>query len=115
MIKDEALGFAVPCAKNEEACLSYIFYSPISTLAAKNGLSPDLILGHVMAHEIGHTLLGPNAHDLYGIMQASLPLTDIGRMLYFTSTQSRHLRTELLARKRATNRYERQPQTQDKS
>ena len=84
------------------------FSSSVSSAAAAysssqpSGLSPDLILGHVMAHEIGHTLLGPNAHDLYGIMQASLPLTDIGRMLYFTSVQSRRLRTELLARKRAT-------------
>ena len=53
IVGDEALGFAIPCDKKEEACLFYIFYYRISDLAAARGLSPDRILGHVMAHEIG--------------------------------------------------------------
>jgi len=100
----EALGFAIPCDKKEEACLFYIFYYRINALAAVHTLSPERILGHVMAHEIGHTLLGPKAHDLFGIMQSTLNLYDTERILVFTSDQSKHLRTELLARNRATNR-----------
>lgn len=101
---DEALGFAIPCDKKEEACLFYIFYHRINALAAAHSLSPDRILGHVMAHEVGHTLLGPKAHDLFGIMQSTLNLYDTERILVFTSEQSRRLRTELLARNQATNR-----------
>jgi hypothetical protein len=104
IIAHESLGFAIPCDKKEEACLFYILYYRINALAAANSLSPDRILGHVMAHEIGHTLLGPNAHALFGIMQSTLNPYDTERILVFTSDQSKHLRTELSARERATNR-----------
>ena len=104
IVGDEALGFAIPCNKKEEACLSYIFYYRINALAVAHSLSADRILGHVMAHEIGHTLLGPKAHELFGIMQSTLNLYDTERILVFTSDQSKHLQTELLARSRATNR-----------
>jgi len=103
-VVDEALGLAIPCDKKEESCLFYIFFYRIHALAVANSLSADRILGHVMAHEIGHTLLGPNAHDLFGIMQSTLNLYDTERILVFTSDQSKHLQTELLARSRATNR-----------
>jgi hypothetical protein len=104
IVADEALGFAIPCDKKEEACLFYIFYYRIESLAAAHSLNPDRILGHVVAHEIGHTLLGPKAHDLFGIMQNTLNLYDTERILVFTSDQSKHLRNELLVRNRATNR-----------
>jgi hypothetical protein len=104
MVSDDSLGFAVPCAQNEEACLFYIFYSRVSALAAAHGFGPERPLGHVMAHEIGHTLLGPNAHGLYGVMQARLSLIDMERTLYFTTFQSKRLRIELLARNHAPNR-----------
>jgi len=52
-----------------------------------------------MAHELGHGLLGPNAHEGYGIMQAKLPISDLSwKTLYFTAAQSKRIRTELLAR-----------------
>jgi hypothetical protein len=104
IVEDVALGFAIPCDKKEEACLFYIFYYRINALAAAHNLSPERILGHVMAHEIGHTLLGPKAHDLFGIMQSTLNLYDTERILVFTSDQSKHLRTELFARNQATNK-----------
>ena len=102
IVGDEALGFAIPCNKKEEACLFYLFYYRITALAAAHSLSPDRILGHVMAHEVGDTLLGPKAHDLFGIIQSTLKLYDTERILVFTSDQSKRLRTKLLARNRAT-------------
>jgi hypothetical protein len=98
MIVDHTLGFAIPCSTADSACLAYIFYSPISNLAAQYVVSTDRILGHVMAHEIGHALLGPNAHTRTGIMQGRLPIAEMERLLYFTSGQSRLVRSELLAR-----------------
>jgi len=104
IVEGDALGFAVPCAENEDACLIYIFYSRISALAKRHVVDPDLILGHVIAHEVGHTLIGPNAHDIYGIMQPVLPIADLGRTLFFTSAQTDRLRLGLSERKRMHNR-----------
>jgi carbamoylphosphate synthase small subunit len=98
MVSDEALGFAVPCAPGEPACLFYIFYWRINALAGANHVIAGRILGHVLAHEIGHTLLGPNAHIRFGLMQHNLPLAETERTLYFTSGQAKQLRANLLAR-----------------
>jgi len=52
-----------------------------------------------MAHELGHGLLGGNAHEGYGVMQAKLRISDLAwKTLYFTPDQSKRIRTELLAR-----------------
>jgi hypothetical protein len=99
---DEALGFAIPCHKTDGACLSYILYWRIRALAAADNLSPDRILGHVMAHEIGHALLGPNTHEPFSIMQAMFSIHDTERMLHYTSGQSKRLQAELVARRRVS-------------
>jgi hypothetical protein len=101
---DQALGFAIPCHQTDGACLSYILYWRIGALAAADNLSPARMLGHVMAHEIGHALLGPNTHEPFSIMQATFSMHDTKRMLYYTSGQSKRLQAELVARKRATTR-----------
>ena len=99
IVAEHSLGFAIPCHEHDQGCLLYIFYSRISTLAEETGISPGRILGHVMAHELGHELLGPDAHKGYGVMQAKLPILDLSwKTLYFTSAQSKRIRTELLAR-----------------
>ena len=99
IVAENSLGFAVPCHEHDRGCLLYIFYSRISALAGETGIRPGRILGHVMAHELGHGLLGPDAHEGYGVMQAKLPISDLSwKTLYFTSAQSKRIRTELLAR-----------------
>jgi len=104
MVAEDALGFAIPCREDDRGCLFYILYSRISALAAEHNIGPGRILGHVMAHEIGHALLGPDAHDPYGLMQAKLSISGLDwRTLYFTFAQSRRIQTEL-ARNRAANR-----------
>lgn len=96
--KDDPLGFAIPCDETAQACLFYVLYSRISAWAGRDGTDPSRILGHVMAHEIGHSLLGSNAHAPTGIMQGRLPRLDMGRVLYFTDLQSRLLRADLARR-----------------
>jgi hypothetical protein len=99
IVGEDSLGFAIPCQEHDRGCLLYIFYSRISRLAEAKRIGPGRILGHVMAHELGHGLLGPDAHDVYGVMQAKLPISDLGwKTLYFTAAQSNRIRAELLAR-----------------
>jgi hypothetical protein len=109
MTGDHTLGFAVPCGTTDSTCLSYVFYEPITMLAAQFGTGIDRILGQVIAHEIGHALLGPHAHAQTGIMQGKLRVAATNPLLYFTTEQSRLLRTELLARNGAVPYAQRGP------
>ena len=104
IVATESLGFAIPCHKTDGACLFYILYARIKALAVAHDLGSARMLGHVMAHEIGHALLGASPHEPFSIMQATFSIEETERTLYFTSGQSKRLRAELLERTRVTNR-----------
>ena len=61
-------------------------------------------LGYVMAHEIGHILLGPNAHSIVGIMRGTLIPQDWEKAaqgtLSFTHSQNQQIRTWIAERSR---------------
>jgi len=97
IVTHDPLGVAIPCDRNADTCYFYIFYAPIRNLAERNEARPGHVLGQVMTHELGHALLGPNAHALSGIMQAALPTADLRHLLYFTPSQAKCLRADLFA------------------
>jgi hypothetical protein len=92
------LGFAIPCNREDRACLFYIFYSPISSLASQFGARTGCVLGHVMVHEIGHALLGPDAHTRTGIMQPKFSIQAMDHFLYFSARESKIARDQLSLR-----------------
>ena len=51
-----------------EGTYGNVFYDPVEKLHAEWRIGIASVLGHVMAHEIGHLLLGTNAHSRTGIM-----------------------------------------------
>jgi len=51
-------------------CCAELFYEPIQQLEKDTLVSPSIILGYAMAHELGHLLLGANAHSPTGLMSA---------------------------------------------
>ena len=60
--------------------------------------NPALLLGHVMAHELGHLLLRRAAHSLGGLMRASLDVERAGRgVLLFTDAEEEAIRASLSA------------------
>ncbi|MCW5977237.1 MAG: hypothetical protein KIT09_04130 [Bryobacteraceae bacterium] len=63
------LGFAQPVGEREFPYVVSIFYARVWARAKEAGLNPAIILGHVIAHELGHLLLGAEAHSLRGMMR----------------------------------------------
>jgi hypothetical protein len=63
-----ALGFALPFAHTgAQVCL---FYDRVEALTRSANAASYVILGHALAHEIGHVLLGSSEHTTSGLMQA---------------------------------------------
>jgi hypothetical protein len=49
-----------------------VFYNRIEDLSPGNEKATACMLGHVVAHELGHLLLPPKSHSATGIMRAGL-------------------------------------------
>jgi len=51
---------------------AFVFYHRVEE-ESRNGISStSTILGHIMAHELGHLLLGEDSHSADGIMTETL-------------------------------------------
>jgi hypothetical protein len=88
-----ALGFAVAGGR-----FANIMYGRVERLA--QGTSTDLatVLGHVIAHEIGHLLLPPNADSSGGIMNRTLdPRLAVRGQLWFSSAEATVVRARIAA------------------
>jgi hypothetical protein len=101
--QDSVFGFTV------HPVLASVYYE----YAVRRAKSDDaefetpIILGCVIAHELGHLLLGPNGHSAGGIMQGEwgpkqLHLALMGGLL-FTSQQSKVIRRAARARAERQN------------
>lgn len=103
-----AFGLALVPEDGSQGTNAYIFSRRVERLAAANPeISVAVVLGCVAAHEIGHLLLGSNAHHRSGIMTAGWYAADLRRAatgdLLFTKEQGAQLQKE--ARRRAVPEY----------
>jgi hypothetical protein len=69
-IATEALGSAYVDTEAAVGSLATAYADRIARMASAAGLDVGTLLGLVMAHEIGHMLLGTNAHRPEGLMRA---------------------------------------------
>ncbi|HEV2400319.1 MAG TPA: hypothetical protein VGS27_25500 [Candidatus Sulfotelmatobacter sp.] len=73
-----------------------VFFDSIATLHRDCGASIGRVLGHVMAHEVGHLLLGSNSHSSVGIMSPKWHREQLLRVgmgtLFFSSEDTRTMR-----------------------
>jgi len=99
---DGPLGFAQHCPEDERGCVANVFYSKIDELTCQSGTRAGSILGHAMTHEVGHLLLGANAHSPSGIMRGLWTPDDLRFMswsrLFFTPQQGEVIRAALRRR-----------------
>lgn len=77
-----------------------VFYSSIVQLQQATPIDSGKILGYVIAHELGHLLLGQRAHSSSGIMQARWSggqLRQISMGIFnFDERQAKQIRARLL-------------------
>src|SRR5688572_25603174 len=64
------LGDAFVDLGTRSGVLATVYLDRVSVLAGPAGLDIATLLGHAIAHEIGHLLLGTNAHSTTGLMRA---------------------------------------------
>jgi hypothetical protein len=78
---------------------SDVFYATAYRLSESGRLNLGEVLGHVVAHELGHLLLGSNAHSSLGIMRPhwsaeELQSLRMGKLL-FTREQSQLMKEKI--------------------
>jgi hypothetical protein len=64
-----ALGFAVPPEPGSFGSYGGVMYDRVERLRSPI-VSTSVVLGHAIAHELGHLLLGPDRHAAAGIMKS---------------------------------------------
>lgn len=90
-LSEDVMGTAVSAATDAHSRIAYIFHDRIERVAVSQHTPVDRGLGHVLAHEIGHLLLGINSHSGDGLMRADWIPHD-RRLQTFTSGQVRTIR-----------------------
>ena len=98
-----AFGSAIMAPAGGFASVAYVFYLRLLAMTGPRfDVDGAVLLGCVMAHEMGHLLLGTNAHSTAGIMRPmwsgkSLPRHGVGQFV-FTEEQKRSLQQNTVTR-----------------
>jgi hypothetical protein len=100
----DSLGFSVIDVSQRAGSLATIYEDRVQALAGKAEVNSGLLLGRVMAHEIGHMLLGTSSHSGRGLMRALWVTGELRRDLpsdwTFSGNETAELRRRVIARTR---------------
>ncbi len=81
-VPEGSFGFAVLSDKaNGFGSQAVVFYHRVNELAADMDSYRSVALGHILAHEIGHFLLGSGSHSNQGIMKATWQNGDLEKAI----------------------------------
>lgn len=70
-LPSDSMGVAPSPGDGTRGTTAYVFSDRVTAFAESNRLAAWHVLACALAHEIGHLLLPPNAHDSSGIMRGS--------------------------------------------
>lgn len=98
----DSFGFALYPDDGSFATVANVFAHDAEKLANRRALRQGVILGHLVAHELGHLLLGTGSHSSSGIMHVPWHLKELeiiaqGRM-WFTPAEAGRMRTNVRLR-----------------
>ncbi len=97
-----ALGFAQLDHSGGFGYYANVFYHRVEELSGLWTSSRPVVLGHVIAHEVGHLLLGQGGHSRAGLMTANWDRKELERVnqrtFIFNSQQAKEIRARFLER-----------------
>jgi hypothetical protein len=96
----DALGVALLPRQEGEGLVAIVFVEEVKVQAWRANVPLPVVLGHTMAHEVGHLLLGTAEHAPAGLMQARWSSGDLAHaargQLRFSEEESSRLRAAVL-------------------
>ena len=82
-VSEETVGFAIPGSR-----AANVIYERIRQAARKRHVTSGLLLGYVIAHELGHLLLPAHSHSSSGLMRSDIDMERAAmKKLRFTADQ----------------------------
>ena len=105
-LRPRVLGVALHGGKAEFGYVAGIFFDRIQGLPGwRSGDERPVILGHLIAHEIGHLLLDSGKHSLAGLMRSGWDRKQlkeaVSGTLHFSPWQAKRIRADVRDRMRA--------------
>jgi hypothetical protein len=96
------LGEAVVNIQSHTGWLASVFADRVASTSDRAGANPRGVLGRVIAHEIGHLLLGTHDHSMHGLMRATWTDQELRRPIglewHFSVAQARRMRAGIVER-----------------
>ncbi len=89
-VKSTVLGSASPSTGH-----AFIHSPRVRELAPRRRIDEGVLLGRVVAHEVGHLLLGGHDHSRTGLMTVGMETDPTGLQVFFTSKEVGHVRARL--------------------
>lgn len=89
----DTFGFALPAQRDGFGSNATIFYHSVEEVAREAKRATATVLGHVLAHEMGHLLLGMKGHSRQGIMHIPWGPKEPRRTAIRRQTGATHSRT----------------------
>ena len=95
-------GFALPTTSGGFGWAATIFRDRILATAKSTYATEASLLGSVMAHEVGHLLLGTRSHSSYGLMSANWEAAELQKIaegaFFFVKSERKKIRDRVEAR-----------------
>jgi hypothetical protein len=98
----DVLGYSYVDAASRHGTLATVFPDRVIAIAPELRMAPGTLLGRAMTHEVGHLLLGSNAHAAVGLMRAHWSIEPRRRGTsvdwQFSRDEAAHMQEALVAR-----------------
>lgn len=101
----DAFGVALEDEEGGLGSDAWIFCDLVKDAAAQRQLTRSVLMGTVIAHELGHLLLSTNSHSAFGLMRANWSSKELSavehRAMYFSSSESKRIQQAMIVRRQS--------------